>query len=568
MDSDETVRTYLDDVPEDVKEEISKAWGERKKETFPAAEKHSIAIEEGESFNRVVTFELDSGLYRLSSAIASVEDISPNYSDIGILCSQMMDDMIKNYKERGFVPLFASNVCDWDSAYAKKVGANVRLRETVINTCIENDIVLTGGETANLGDQVRKTGMGWMFTLLGRYDGDLEDLEGLTGPANLAEKINDDGIALESLDSELYETFGCIADSKNFEIVVVKGKPVLHVKKPSRFVMTADGTGSKSIVCERVNKRTDIEDTIAMCCDDATREGAFPVVATIGIHAENSDGKEQIVSYMKEAGKKHLMPLVGSTYHVSDDVSTYITNGVVLSEVRPETAQVGKTIEPGITLVMLYEEQRSNGITMQRRIFSETFGEEWINMSVYDAFEYLKNELGEEYEEHVGDYLKGDERSLGELVAQPSTPYFRTDTMMPKKLLKTVKFRINVSSGGLIGKTRRLLEPFDLGADYNDVFDTPNLVLLLQMASRLEKSKGKVPDEVAYSTWGCGNGAVIGTTSPDAVVDYYNSKGIMAIIGGYVTDMPEVMVVSNGLDSLFADEPYIITHKYTDNLLG
>jgi len=33
------------------------------------------------------------------------------------------------------------------------------LRDSVIRACVGNDIVLAGGETANLGDQVRKKGI-------------------------------------------------------------------------------------------------------------------------------------------------------------------------------------------------------------------------------------------------------------------------------------------------------------------------------------------------------------------------------------------------------------------------
>jgi hypothetical protein len=140
--------------------------------------------------------------------------------------------------------------------------------------------------------------------------------------------------------------------------------------------------------------------------------------------------------------------------------------------------------------------------------------------------------------------------------------------MMPKELLGKVKFRINVSSGGLTGKTRRLLEPFGLGANYSDVFEAPNLILLLQMASQLEGSKGVVTDEVADFTWGCGIGAVIGTTDPDSIIAYYNSNGIRAKIGGIVTSQPEIRIASRCLDSVLKSQPYVITHKYTDPPLG
>ncbi|NIO44829.1 MAG: hypothetical protein GTN36_04750 [Candidatus Aenigmarchaeota archaeon] len=550
MKLNEKIRTYLDDVPESVKEELSRAWGERKRETYSAAEKHGIKIEEGDSFNRVVTFELEPGFYHIKSDIVSVRDISPEYSDIGILCEGVISRMVTTEKEKGCNPLFASNVCDWDSRYAKKVGANVRLRDSIIKSCIKNDIVLIGGETANLGDQVREKGMSWMFTLLSEYT------NSLTNPTRQLDS---------EMDLALQSTFDHIADSKNYEIVYEKGMPLLHVKKKAKLLMTADGTGSKSKVCEKVNKRTDINDTLAMCCDDATREGGFPIIGSIGTHAENSRGKNQITSNMIETGKNNSIPLIGCAYHVSADVDTYIMNGVVLSEVREGTAHIGKKIEIGLPVVLLYEEQRSNGITMQRRILSETFGEEWYEVKSSEALKFLNKELQGKYSDLK---LHDEERSLGELVAQPSTPYFRVDSMMPQHLLDKVKFRINVSSGGLIGKTRRLLEPVGLGANYHDVFGAPGLILLLQMSSRLEGTRGVVTDKVAYYTWGCGNGAAIGTEEPESIVDYYNSKGIRAKIGGVVIAQPEINITSKCLDSTLKSKPHIINHKYREKPLG
>jgi hypothetical protein len=135
-------------------------------------------------------------------------------------------------------------------------------------------------------------------------------------------------------------------------------------------------------------------------------------------------------------------------------------------------------------------------------------------------------------------------------------------------LLKTINLRINVSSGGLIGKTRRLLEPLGLGAQYGNLFDAPQLILLLQMASRLEKSKGVIPDDVAYYTWGCGNGAVVGTEAMDQVLDYYKGKGIMARLGGFVTGSKEIVIGSRALDSMQQGGNLMITHNYTEKPLG
>lgn len=541
-------RTYLDDVPEDIKEQLSRAWGYRKEETFGAAKKHGLAIEQGTSFNKVVTFMLDKGYYHLVSGIDSTGDIAPEYADVGALCSNLIDEMATTERKNGCTPIVASNVCDWDSAYASEVEANIRLRDSIINGCVKNDILLIGGETANLGDQVRKKGMSWMFTLLSKYNGSKNSKE--------SKDFSD-----VLLDSELTGTFGYLPDKKNYEIVNANGIPLLHVKKVAKFVMTADGAGSKSIL-----EGYDILDTLAMTCDDATRDGAYPLIASIGVDAENSSRKQQIIENLRKAGKDYSIPMIGCVFRESpNDIYKHIMNGVVLSEVKEKSAHIGKEIEPDLDLVLLGELQRSNGITTQRRISEETFGDYWYNVIASEAFDFLNNRLHKKYSDLE---LANGNRTLGELVAESSTPYFRVDSTMPEELLNKVKFRINVSSGGLFGKTRRLLEPHALGVEYYDVFEAPDLILLLQMASQLEGSKGVIPDEVAYYTWGCGTGAVIGTTDPNAIAAYYNKKRIPAKIGGIVTTNPEIRIASKCLESTLRNKDYFITHKYTDKPLG
>jgi len=215
--------------------------------------------------------------------------------------------------------------------------------------------------------------------------------------------------------------------------------------------------------------------------------------------------------------------------------------------------------------VLLYEEQRSNGITTQRRILSETFGKEWYNVSSQEALNLLNEKVGEGID-HI--FSRTGNKTLGELVSEPSTPYFRMDSLMPEKLLETVKLRINVSGGGLIGKTQRALESLGLGAYYEDVFDLPDLIRIIQMSSRIKGSKGIVTDEVAYSTWGCGNGAVIGTGNPDEVIRYYTSNGIPAKHGGWVNSFHEVSIESRGYDSQINPEGLTIVHGYKDKPLG
>lgn len=552
MTDKQMTRTYLGVVPEGVKEELSRSWSDEKAKTYGAAKIHGITLKIGESFNKAVAFTLGPGAYHMCSAMMAVPDISDKERlRVGVV--SLIRRMVDEEQMSQCIPMLASNICDWDSAYAKGVGANSVLKEAIVSACFDNNIILTGGETANLGEQVRKTGMGLMFTIFSRYYGFFH-----------YDNATRDHFRYV-IDAQLQETFRHLADKEGFKITYGRGVPLLVLNKKFTLIMTADGTGSKSMVCEQVRKREDISDTLAMCGDDAPREGAFPIAASIGVHAENTHGRSQIIESMKTAGRRFQIPILGSTFDISSAIHTYTMNGVVLSNVQDASYATGKGITENLPLVLLFEEQRSNGITLQRRVLEETFGPEWYSIKVQSAFKQLNGALGKKYPNLI---QSDSERTLGELVAKPSTPYFRVDSMMPRGLLEKVGLRINVSSGGLIGKSRRLLEPFNLGADFTDVFDAPELILLLQMASRLRTSKGIIPDKVAYYTWGCGNGAVVGTTEPESTVEYYRSKGISARVGGLIRREPRIMIVSKALDSKGEDKPHILTHEYTESPLG
>jgi hypothetical protein len=394
-----------------------------------------------------------------------------------------------------------------------------------------------------------------MLTALSRYDNVL---------TNQYLDIDDE------MDMAMRKTFSSIIYPKNYKFASAEGITLIQIKNISRFLMNNDGTGSKSIVCRKVGMYTDIYDTLAMCGDDAAREvGAKPLFASVGIHAEDSEGKEDIIRNMVEAGCRYQIPMVGCVFHESPDVYTYIMNGSVLSEVTDFNVRAGKPKVKGVQLVILPEEQRSNGVTTQRNILTETFGKGWYDIESREAYEMLNDRLEGKYSKAwQPGYWERDKRKLGKLVAKHSTPYFRADSMMPKKLLRKKLFSINISSGGVIGKSRRKLEPYGIGAEFYNLFEAPKLTFLIQMSSRLKESKGVVTDEVVYFTWGNGQGEIVATRDPMSFIQYYESKGLNARIGGILTTKPEISIVSRCLDSTLVKGPYVITHKYTQKQLG
>ncbi len=219
----------------------------------------------------------------------------------------------------------------------------------------------------------------------------------------------------------------------------------------------------------------------------------------------------------------------------------------------------------GTELVALYEEQRSNGITLQRRVFEDAFGKEWEQIPAQKALEEMRKENPEKYKSTN----TNNSSTLGGLVATPSTPYFRPYSTMPHELRDSVKLVINVSSGGIFRKTRRALEPLGLGAEYESLFDCPELITLPQMASRSKNAgKGEIPNEVAYYTRGCGNGAIIGTTNPDGIAEYFERKGIRARKAGKITSKQEISISSRCLDAKQKAGKHTIVHMYSDKPLG
>ena len=552
LDSDSRkVRTYLDDVPEDEKEKISRVWGDAKQTTIIAAQERRIYTEIGDSFNRVVQFELEEGLYHMSTGMVSIHDISPDECDLGRVCSRLIDEIAAKEQKNSLTPLFASNACDWDAAYANETGAKDVFREAVIGHCLKNRIVLTGGESANLAGQLNRTGMGFMFTTLSRYEG---------------ENIENEDIQPTEMEERMAETYAHLPQNDCVEIVLIKGVPMIKVKKKTRFILTADGTGSKSRVCEYIDERTDIRCTLAGTGDDAERDGAFPLFTAIGVHSENDRGKEQILDNMKRAAADFHVPMIACAYQVSPDIHTYIMNGIMLSQVREKKKH--RSITSGTPLVVLAEFQRTNGITTPINVFRETFGQEWYAVRAADALSDLKRRLGPQYDFFQ---LKEPDKTLGQFVAHPSTPYFRVSSLLSEELQESILLKINISSGGLFGKTRRSLEPRGMGADYTSLFESPDHITLVQMASRLPNPKGMIPDKAAYFTWGCGNGLVIATSEPGKVARHYMKNGIRAKYAGTVNYQPRISICSSALDALMRDDhykEYTLIHRYTEKQSG
>lgn len=178
----------------------------------------------------------------------------------------------------------------------------------------------------------------------------------------------------------------------------------------------------------------------------------------------------------------------------------------------------GKNIRPGDTIVSLREHGfRSNGISLVRKILTDTYGINW-------------------HESEKG-------RQLGQLTLLPSRIYTRAIVEMTGgyegEPMTKVHGIAHITGGGIPGKLERALKPASLGADITDPFPPPMAMAALQ-------ELGGVSDEEAYRSWNMGNGMLIITPDPEGAIAVAGKHSIEARVAGTVTKVPGIRIASKG----------------------
>jgi phosphoribosylformylglycinamidine cyclo-ligase len=98
---------------------------------------------------------------------------------------------------------------------------------------------------------------------------------------------------------------------------------------------------------------------------------------------------------------------------------------------------------------------------------------------------------------------------------------------------------VHVTGGGIPGKLGRLLRRVALGAELSDPLPPSPLLAYLQEC-------GPVSDHEAYRAWNMGQGMLLVTPQPDAVLRLATQHGIPARIVGEVTSQPGIRLRSRG----------------------
>jgi len=296
-----------------------------------------------------------------------------------------------------------------------------------------------------------------------------------------------------------------------------------------------DGVGTKMELAERVNDyRTLAYDLFAMVCDDAVVRGAEPVligsILDVNSLGKNEDSyieqiKQLAEGYVSAAKEANVAIVNGEIAELGSRVGGYgpfNSNwgaGLVWFASKSKMF-TGYEIKPGDKIVALREKGfRSNGLSLARKVFRDVYGDFWHNA------------------EFMG-------KKIGSLVLTPSKIYCGAVVKMHGSISSAGKAMIHgiahITGGGIPGKLGRILKASSFGAELNNLFEPPEIMLQCQKL-------GNVSDEEAYRTWNMGNGMLIISPEPEKVVQIASEYGIDARIAGEVVSEPGIKIRNKGV---------------------
>ncbi|MBI4361144.1 hypothetical protein HY572_05220 [Candidatus Micrarchaeota archaeon] len=297
-----------------------------------------------------------------------------------------------------------------------------------------------------------------------------------------------------------------------------------YVQPPVGCVMgeNVDGVGTKTEVAERLGKFDTLGfDLLAMVCDDAVVRGGEPFYVTNVLDVNQIQSKPllQLAQGLEAAAIEAGVAVVnGEIAELGTKVGgfgSFCLNWTSSCTwfAKKERLISGKAVKAGHAIVALKEDSfRSNGLSLARKIMEKHFGKNWHE----------------------------EDRKLAEQILSPSKLYTRFAVSLfggvDGQPAAHVSAMAHVTGGGIPGKLGRALKPSGgLGAELSDLFEPCNAMkTLIEM--------GGVAESEAYKAWNMGNGFLVVTDEPDAVLKQAKKFKLEAKTVGHVTKTPAVHI--------------------------
>ena len=302
--------------------------------------------------------------------------------------------------------------------------------------------------------------------------------------------------------------------------------------------LAPDGEGTKSVINAAAgNLRVAARNVFAMTGGDITKWGGKRTVFTsvldtssLGKEGDevNLAFRELMLGLYDVALEQELVVLNGETAELGVCVGSenprakikYNWAGVMAGLYHKQKMILGNTLAEGQVVMALHEPTlRSNGISSARKALQMQFSEQWWNYP--GSLPFIQ------------------------ACAEPSTIYDRfleaangwtISHVIPMHLIT------HVTGGSIRSKLAEdMLFRLGLSADLHDLYEPPQIM-------KLCKEWRRMPDEDAYETWSCGQGAlvVIDEDSVDSFTLLANDHGIRTKVCGRICQKPtpQVRIVS------------------------
>lgn len=297
----------------------------------------------------------------------------------------------------------------------------------------------------------------------------------------------------------------------------------------------SDGVATKAELAERASKYDTLAfDLLAMVCDDAVIRGGEPVllksvldVNTLGTDDSRLSFIRQLADGYAAAAKVAGVAIInGELAQLNDRIgdleSFHLEWSADVTWFAHESRLItGYDIAPGDGVVVFEEPGlRCNGISLVRKVLKEHYGDTW--------------------ESHL---LNGDK--LIDLALAPSVIYtpVLNEIIGGYDLSREPKARLHgaahITGGGIPEKLGRTLSASGCGAEITDPFPPSPLMVHCQEIAN-------VSDEEAYKTWNMGNGMMVITPEPDAVIAVAKGHGVQAKLAGVITEESGITIHSRG----------------------
>ncbi len=299
---------------------------------------------------------------------------------------------------------------------------------------------------------------------------------------------------------------------------------------PNILAISSDGIGSKIELAERCQHYSTLGfDLVAMLADDLICSGAEPTHLSNILDVDCLDPQiisELFLGLKQAADEAGMMVTGGETAELGKRIGGYGSKmhfnwcGTALGVISPPQKPIdgSQITKDDLVIGLKSPGLRSNGFSLARKILHDKFGDEWHKVIFKET------------------------KTWGETLLNPSVIYAPHILSLLKQACP-LKGLAHITGGGLAANLERILSPWDLGAELDNLLSpSPELIALQEL--------GNIADRQAYEQWNMSHGMLLVISKEDApkVQMHFEERNILAQIIGRIVQSSDITIHSTAKD--------------------